>query len=345
MGGCDYEMTAKMLKKYKFIAAACTHLDEMSEFADLVLPETIYLEKLHVMPNRLTWSLTVQTGHFYWGVRQPVVPPVGEARSWEDVLMDLADRMGFLGDVYRGLNINFGLKEPHKLDPSRKYTAEEIGDRRFKSQFGEEKGLDWFKKNGFFSFKRKVNELYPLPWLKARFPLYFENIKAAGPKVQEVTQSIGFKNWDISDYDALPDWKPCDSYTPSDGFDLKACNFRVPTHNFSVTAENPWLCEVAVLNPYAQRILINTRTAERKGISDKDEICVESAVGKVTGMAKVTECIHPETVGISSHFGTFSKGKPVAYGKGANLNRLLPYDTDPLSTGVDNCVKVKVYKV
>ena len=85
MGGCDYELTAKMLKNYKFIAAFCTHLDEMTDFADLVLPETMYLEKLHITPNALTWSHTGQTGYFYWGVRQPVVPPVGEAREWMDV--------------------------------------------------------------------------------------------------------------------------------------------------------------------------------------------------------------------------------------------------------------------
>ncbi len=74
-------------------------------------------------------------------------------------------------------------------------------------------------------------------------------------------------------------------------------------------------------------------------------VCVESAVGKVTGKAKVTECIHPEAVGISGHFGTYAKGMPVAYGKGANINKLTPFDIDPVSTGIDSCVKVKVYKI
>ena len=125
---------------------------------------------------------------------------------------------------------------------------------------------------------------------------------------------------------------------------MKASNFRVPTHRQGHTAQNPWLCEVAELNPYAQKILINTQTAKRRGIRDKDKICVESAVGKVIGEAKVTECIHPEVVGLSGHFGSFAKGKPVAYGKGANFNKLVPYDTDPITTGVDACVQVKVYK-
>ena len=31
-------------------------------------------------------------------------------------------------------------------------------------------------------------------------------------------------------------------------------------------------------------------------------------------------------------------------GKGANLNKLLPFDIDPVSSGIDSCVGVKVYK-
>ena len=344
LGGCDYQVTSEALKNYKFIISFCVTLDEQSEFADLVLPDAIYLEKLETLPNKLNWSHTGQTGYFYWGIRQPVVKPVGEARDWGDVLVELADRMGFLGDVYQNMNKHFNLQDAYRLDPSRKYTLEEINDRKLKSKFGDDKGLEWFKNNGFMSLKRKVDEMYPLPWLKMRFPLYYENVLEAGKRVKEVTDRLGFKNWDISDYEALPDWKPCASHTPSDGLDLKVVNYRVPTQYQSWTAQNPWLAEVAELNPYAQKILIHTLAAKNRGIKDQDMICVESTVGKVQGMAKVTECIHPEVIGISSHFGSYAKGKPIAFGKGANFNKLVPYDRDPVSTGVDACVKVKVYK-
>ncbi len=301
------------------------------------------MEKLAASPTPVTWS--GQTGYFYWGLRQPVVEPTGEARDWSEVMMELADRMGFNSDIYRAFNMMFNLKDAHKLDPSSQYSHEEICDRKFKSQFGEERGLEWFKENGYVSIKKTVDERYPLPQLKVRFPLYFENYVGSGLKVQEVTQAMGLADWDVADYEPLPNWKPCDSYTTSDVFDLKAVNFRVPTHSHSFTDQNPWLCEVAELNPYAQKILINSGTARRKGIKDKDKLCVESAVGKVVGKAKVTECIHPEVVGMCSSFGSLVKGKPVAYGKGTSISSLLPGDTDPVSTGVDACVKVKVYKV
>jgi len=344
MGGCDYNVTAKALKNYKFIISFCVTLDEMSEFADLVLPDAVYMEKLETLPNKLNWSHTAQSGYFYWGIRQPIVKPLGECRDWGDVLVEVADRMGFLGDVYKHMNDYFNMKDAYKLDPAKKYTLEEINDLKLKSKFGDDKGLAWFKEHGYHSVKRKVDEMFPLPWLKVRFPLYYENVLAAGSRVKEVIDRLGIKNWDYSDYEALPDWKPCASYDSKGEFDLKAVNYRVPTHYQSWTAQNPWLSEVAELNPYAQRILINTQAAKRRGIKDKDMIYVESPVGKVTGMAKVTECIHPEVIGISSHFGSYAKGKPVAFGKGANFNKLVPYDRDPVSTGVDACVTVKVYK-
>jgi anaerobic selenocysteine-containing dehydrogenase len=91
--------------------------------------------------------------------------------------------------------------------------------------------------------------------------------------------------------------------------------------------------------------LINTETAARKGVRDGDEIWVESEAGKVKGTAKVTECIHPEVIGIAGVFGSWARGKPVARGKGVHFNSLLPLSMDridPISSGVDSCIRVKV---
>ena len=74
MSGVNYGITAEALKNYQFIAAFCVQLDETTEFADLVLPDTNYLEVLQLFPKALVWSHTAQTGYFYWGIRQPVVP-------------------------------------------------------------------------------------------------------------------------------------------------------------------------------------------------------------------------------------------------------------------------------
>jgi molybdopterin-containing oxidoreductase family molybdopterin binding subunit len=167
----------------------------------------------------------------------------------------------------------------------------------------------------------------------------------AKKSVAEVAQGLGF-SWDLSDYQPLPEWKPCPAYSErKPPYDLYVVNFKIPFHALSVTTQNPWLNDLAEHNPYAYKILINSQTAEIKGIKDGDEIWVESAAGRVKGRAKVTECIHPEVLGIAGVFGSWAKGKPVARGKGVHFNSLLPISLeriDPVSSGVDSCIRVKV---
>jgi molybdopterin-containing oxidoreductase family molybdopterin binding subunit len=346
MSNANPQLGAEMLRQVPFVVNFSTHLDEVSDMSDLVLPDQHFLERFDLFPNRLTHTMSPQTGQFYWGVRQPAVEnPMGQARRWIDVLFEVADRIGFLGDVYKLLNMSLGLTNPYKLDPKAHYTMEEIYDRWAKSEFGPERGIEWFKKNGYHKVPRSVEEMYPGPFINPRFPIYYENMLRAKEASSKVATQLSYEV-DTADYLALPDWKPCSAYhdgTPP--YDLYVVNFKLPFHSLSFTTQNPWLSELAERNPYAYKILINTETAERKGVRDGDEIWLESEAGKVKGVAKVTECVHPEVVGIAGMFGSWAEGKPVAKGKGVHFNSLLPLNAsriDPISSGVDSCIKVKV---
>ena len=346
MCNANPEESAKMLKQVPFVVNFSTHIDEVAEMSDLVLPDKHFLERFDLFPNRYTHTMSPHTGHFYWGIRQPVVEkPMGEAREWIDVLFDVAERMGFLEDVYKLLNMTLELKDEYKLDPGARYALEDIYDRWAKSLFGPEKGLAWFKNNGYHKVPRSVEEKYPSPFIRPRFPIYFENFLRAKRSVEKVANHLDRK-LDLSDYQVLPEWKPCAAYDDvSPPYDLFVVNFKLPFHSLSFTTQNPWLSDLAEHNPYAYKILINAETAKRKGVKDGDAIWVESAAGKVKGKAKLTECIHPEVVGIAGVFGSWAKGKPVAKGKGVHFNTLLPINMDridPISTGLDSCIRVKV---
>ena len=345
MNNVNPESMAEILKKIPFIATFSTHLDEVAEFADLVLPEAHSLERFDLFPNRPSHTMSPATGYFYWGVRQPVVQPLGQARRWIDVMLELAERLGFLSDVYKMLNVNLGLKDPYKLDPNRRYTMEEFYDCWTKSLFGPERGISWFKEFGYHKVARSPEEKYPGPFIRGRFPVYFENMLRAKKSVARVAAQMG-REWDTSDYRAVPDWKPCPAYENGAApYDLYVVNFKIPFHSLSFTTQNPWLNDLAEHHPYAYKIWINAETAARKGIRDGEEIWLESEAGKVRGQAKITECIHPEVLGIAGVFGSWAKGKPVAKGKGVHFNSLLPISLDridPISTGVDSCIRVKV---
>jgi len=63
-----------------------------ARYADLLLPATTFLE------NR---DIYTSYGHFYLGVVEPAIPPLGEALSNFDLFQNLADKMGFKDGPFR----------------------------------------------------------------------------------------------------------------------------------------------------------------------------------------------------------------------------------------------------
>ena len=344
------DQMAEALRKIPFVVAFACEMSETAEFADIVLPDAHYLERLDAIPNEPTEFVAAGEGFWYWMLRQPVVPPRGEARGWVEVLFELADRAGFRGDLYTLLNATLDLKEPFAYKPAEKYGWEELADRWMKSWFGPEKGLEWFKENGFLiTGKKNVEEAYPRVFLTPRLPLYLEYFIAAGEEIRKVTGSLGI-SWDTDDYQPLVDWKPCPAYGRSaPGYDLFVVNYKLPYHSLSYTSHNAFLAELSEKNAYAYSVLLNAKTARKKGIRSGDRVRLETEEGfQVEGQAMLTECIHPEAVGTAGCFGRKSKELRLSYGKGVHFNSLLPHSVeriDSLSAALDSCVRVKVTRL
>ncbi len=344
------DVMAEALRKIPFVAAFACEMNETSEFADILLPDAHYLERLDAIPNEPTEFVGAGEGHWYWMLRQPVVPPRGEARGWVEVLFELADRVGFRGDLYALLNGTLDLKEPFAYKAAEKYSWEELADRWMKSWFGAEKGIDWFKENGsLITGRKKVEEAYPRVFLTPRLPIYLEYFLDAGAEIRKVTESLGIR-WDTDDYQPLAAWKPCSAYDrAAPGHDLFVVNFKLPFHSLSYTSHNALLAELSEKNPYAYSVLLNADTARKKGIRSGDRVRLETEEGyQVEGQALLTECIHPEVVGTAGCFGRKSKALTLSHGKGVHFNTLLPHSIeriDSLSAALDSCVRVKVTRL
>ena len=276
---------------------------------------------------------------------QPVANPPGNVKSWMEVLLELADRLGIRADYNLMLSNAMRLKEPYKLDPGKRYCREEIADAWAKSMAGPAHDLEWFRRNGFLSIQRKVKERYPRNFIKARIPLYLEHLLKAGEEVRKITDALGIP-WDTNDYQPLPDWKACSSLEEKSGqYDLIAVNYKLPFHTFSHTAGNPWLDDLSQHHPRAYKILLNLRTAKSKGIKESDTVLVESRAGRVKGEVELTEGLHPEVVAIAGTFGHWAAGMPVAKDKGVHFNKLLPCTLeriDKVSAALDACIRVRV---
>ncbi|MDP6559322.1 MAG: molybdopterin-dependent oxidoreductase [Candidatus Binatia bacterium] len=341
---------AEALKRFPFVVSFACELNETAMFADLLLPDAHYLERLDAFPNEPTEFMGAGEGSWYWMVRQPVVPPRGEARPWVEVLYELADRVGFLGDAYMLLNGTLELKEGYAYNPKEKYSWDDLADRWQKSWFGPDKGIEWFKEHGFIvAGKKTVKEAYPRAFITPRIPIYFEYFLEAGKELRKITGEMGIP-WDTDDYQALVDWKPCPAYAQTRaGYDLFVVNFKLPFHSLSYTSHNALLAQLSEMDPYAYSVLLNTNTAREKGIRTGDRVRLESEEGYADeGQAWLTDCIHPEVVGIPGCFGRKSKGLARSYGKGVHFNTFLPHSLeriDSLSAALDSCVRVKVSRV
>ena len=100
MSIANKEAVAASLAKYKFIVSFDLFLTETSNFADIVLPDCSYLQSLDSRSNfPFIFSLPAGMGEWCWPIRQPVLPPDGEQRAFADVLLELADRVGFRADL------------------------------------------------------------------------------------------------------------------------------------------------------------------------------------------------------------------------------------------------------
>lgn len=351
MSVANKDVIAEMLKELEFIVSFDIYLNEMTDFADIVLPDTSYLERLEANSNYpFIFNHPAGMGEWSWPIRQPVVKPAGQRRSFPEVMYEIGARLGLTAPMNTIYNMIFGIAGPHRLRPDVKYEYAEICDRLLRSNFGEEHDLQWFKDHGVVKWPKKPEEVYWRPSTPVRVPIYFEFFKSAGERIREIARDFGVEHdLNYMCYEALPDWYPCPSHGVKDpGFDLWAFYYRDVLHTNSLTMENPWLDEASQMNPYTYNITINVDVARNKGLKDGDLVWVESNYGrKVKGRLKLSEGVHPEGLAIAALCGHWSGNQPIARGKGVFFNELLEFDyehLDPVNLNLDLCVKVKVYR-
>ena len=347
----DVDKTVEALRKVPFQISFVDYMNETAWLADLVLPDAHSLERLVPFATDpfTTFYATALPGEDWWfAFQQPVVKPQGEARYWMEVLFEVADRIGCLPDVYAAFNALGRFKEPFVLEPGEKYTWEQICDRWARSRCGPEIGLDYFKAHGFYSLgKRTVRESYPRAFHNARIPIYFEHFKKAGERVEAVVKELGIP-WELDDYQALIDFKPCHPYHRTDG-SLYVVNTKVPFYTHTISAENPLLNDLCERNTHVFPVGINPQTARRLGIQQGDTIALETDWGRRTeAQADLREGVHPEVLACVGVLGRQITGDLRIRGKGVHYNSLIKFSADMMdyvSAALDACVRVKVRKV
>jgi len=361
------------LKKIPFIVAIACHMDETTILADVVLPEHSALERSVVTvlgtPHQ-TISNEVSGLHMV-RVRQPV-PPVFNTKHIDDILTELAERLGILygkGGLYDHLNnrVNrsilsdgLSLKGELKLDLNKKHSLEEIYDRQLRGwPHGGGRGLEDLNRTGVITHwvpRKHFYTYYYFPEGKTRHPFYFEHLKKVGDQLRGdlVKYQVGFPGIDDPEYvldlyRPVPHWVENTEFRGPEEFDLWAITWRTPyfSNDVSDVTGNPWLAELFDRSPYDKGIYMNRNTARQKDLRDGEMVVVESRYGKTEGSLRVSELLHPDVLGIPGCYGLGTLESNPLGKSGPSWNSLLSIDDeclDPVSAGLETSPRVRVYK-
>lgn len=349
MSMADPKAVEKNFKDIPFVASFDLFSTEFAEaFADLILPDTSYLEQYSLEHTVPIFNLPYGMDDWPAHIRQPVTEPLHERRQVVDVMIEVIDRLGLMEKYANFSNFYYDLKEPYLLDPKKKHKFTDVMDALYKSDFGPEHDLEWFKKNGGLIWPKKVEEAYWRPFLDVRVPIYMEWMVDMKKQAEKEFEPRGI-DVDCEQYTPLVDWFPCPPHKETrPEFDIYAFSYRDALHTGTWTMQLPYIDEASRMNPYTYTVTMNVDTARKKGLKDGDGIWVENNYGrKVQGELQTMEGMHPQMLGIAACSGHWAKGLPIAKGKGTHFNVLLASDLEhscPLTIGIETCAKVKVYK-
>ncbi|RRQ21717.1 molybdopterin oxidoreductase family protein [Thiohalobacter thiocyanaticus] len=305
-----------------FLIVADAFESEMTAYADLVLPDTTYLER-HDCMSMLDRPISEYDGPVD-SVRIPVVPPKGECKPFQEVLIEMGSRLKLPAFTredgsrkfrdYPDFVINYETEPGSGIG----FLAGWRGRGGEKFLKGEPNPKQWemYEKNNCvfqyhlpksYQYMRNWNQGY-LEWAQDnRLTRYAEPILIH--IYSEVLQKFRLAaqgKWDgkqppdhlrkrIETYfDPLPFYyEPLESQqTDLHTYPLNAVTQRPMAMYHSWDSQNAWLRQIHTYN----YLYVNPVTARAQGIEDEDWMWVESQWGRVRCLCRYSEAVEPGTV-------------------------------------------------
>jgi len=295
---------------------------EMLAFADLVLPDTSYLER-HDAMSMLDRPISEFEGPVD-SVRIPVVPPTGECKPFQEVLIELAGRLKFPAFTkpdgsrkyagYTDFVVNYETAPGSGIG----FLAGWRGKDGEKSMRGEPNPRQWemyAQNNCVFHYHLEPGMRYMRNWnrdylawaqkngLRRDFDpitihLYSEFLQSFRLAAQGRRPGKQPPDWlrerVQTFFDPLPFWYAPLEAQQSDlaNFPLNAVTQRPMAMYHSWDSQNAWLRQIHTYN----YLYVNSRTALAAGIGDGEWMWVESRWGKVRCLCRHSEAVEPGTV-------------------------------------------------
>jgi len=308
--------------KIPFLVVCDAFQSEMVDFADLVLPDTTYLER-HDAMSLLDRPISEYDGPVD-SVRIPVLPTTGECKPFQEVLIELASRLKFPAFTAEDGNRKFkdypDFITRFETAPNSGigFLAGWRGKDGEKSLRGEPNPDQWKRyaeNNCVFHYKMPVEHQYMRNWNRGY--LDFSKANALRQKNDPIMIAIysdilqkfrlaakgqrpgssppeHLKSRILKYFNPLPFWYPPleDEVTDLEKYSLNAITQRPMAMYHSWDSQNAWLRQIHSHN----YLYVNTKTALEHGINDGTWMWIESQWGKVKCMARHSEAVDPGTV-------------------------------------------------
>jgi len=344
-----------------FLVVCDAFQSEMVAFADLVLPDTTYLERHDVM-SMLDRPISEFEGPCD-SVRVPVVPPTGQCKPFQEVIVELGSRLKLPAFTtadgqrkfkdYPDFVVNF------EAQPGVGFLMGWRGADGTEHLRGAPNPKQWemyAKNNCVFQYHLPESMHYMRNWnreyldfAKAKgwrqkndviqLQLYSDTLQsfrlAAQGKTKGRQPPEHLRERIDTYFDPLPFWYPPleDAATDTEAYPLNAITQRPMAMYHSWDSQNAWLRQIHSHN-YLQ---VNPLTAQKAGIADGGWCWVESSWGKVRCMLRYSEAVEPGTVWTWNAIGKADGAWQLAPGsdesrKGFLLNHLISEEL-PQGTG------------
>ncbi|MBT0957580.1 molybdopterin oxidoreductase family protein [Alphaproteobacteria bacterium KMM 3653] len=295
------------------------YYSETVPFADLILPDTTYLERydcISLLDRPISEPDMVADS-----IRHPVVKPDRNVRGFQEVLIDLGARLKFpaftnedgtpkfpggyadyivnhqrklgIGPLagFRGPNgdkVGMGEPNPDQLDryiENGAFFEHRLAPEHAYFKHANRGYLDWGIEKGIrLSAEPTIFQLYSEPVQKFRLAAEGHGDRQPPERARERVRAA---------FDPLPMWYPPFEGEMVEGdYPLHAITQR-PMHMYhSWGSQNAWLRQITAQN----RLYIHTSVGERIGAQDDDWVWLASHLGRVKCQVKLMEGVNPDTV-------------------------------------------------
>ena len=270
----DTGMVEDLLKDETLIPyhiAVTPFMTETAATADIILPETTYLED---------WSAEVRSSPElvpFVSLRQPVVPPMEGAVSFFDMAGQLASK------VKGGMEQYFAFKSVNE------YLKAQISGIPGLVKAG---GLDYLMQHG--------------AWYDPKTRPNYGAFMAGGFNTPSGRLEVNSSRLAAANFSALPAYEPVANFRELKDNELVLTIYDTALQTDAKTGNCMWLDEILHDNP----VMINPVTATRLGIKDGDKVKVlrqarsgEAKERSVESTAFVTEGIHPQVIAMANGVG------------------------------------------